>query len=110
MPGIYAHIPFCRSRCIYCGFYSTTCLDLRTRYVRALCREMELRKDYIGGTFNTIYLGGGTPSQLDPADIGRLLAYIYKVYRIADDAEAKPSSATPTTLPRHSQTRLRPCP
>lgn len=76
MSGIYAHIPFCRSRCIYCGFYSTTCLDLRTRYVRALCREMELRKDYIGGTAGTIYLGGGTPSQLDPADLGRLLAYI----------------------------------
>lgn len=100
MPGIYAHIPFCRSRCIYCGFYSTTCLDLRTRYVRALCREMELRKDYIGGTFGTIYLGGGTPSQLDPADIGRLLAYIYKVYRIADDAEVtiecNPDDVTPS--------------
>ena len=99
MPGIYAHIPFCRSRCIYCGFYSTTCLDLRTRYVDALCREMELRKDYIGGTFGTIYLGGGTPSQLDPADIGRLLAYIYKVYRIADDAEVtiecNPDDVTP---------------
>ena len=99
MPGIYAHIPFCRSRCIYCGFYSTTCLDLRTRYVRALCREMELRKDYIGGTFNTIYLGGGTPSQLSVADIGRLLAYIYKVYRIADDAEVtiecNPDDVTP---------------
>lgn len=99
MPGIYAHIPFCRSRCIYCGFYSTTCLDLRTRYVHALCREMELRKDYIGGTFGTIYLGGGTPSQLDPADISRLLAYIYKVYRIADDAEVtiecNPDDVTP---------------
>ena len=99
MPGIYAHIPFCRSRCIYCGFYSTTRLDLRTRYVRALCREMELRKGYIGGTAGTIYLGGGTPSQLDPADLGRLLAYIYKVYRIADDAEVtiecNPDDVTP---------------
>ena len=99
MSGIYAHIPFCRSRCIYCGFYSTTRLDLRTRYVRALCREMELRKGYIGGTAGTIYLGGGTPSQLDPADLGRLLAYIYKVYRIADDAEVtiecNPDDVTP---------------
>ena len=43
MAGIYIHIPFCRSRCIYCGFYSTTALELRQRYVDALCREMELR-------------------------------------------------------------------
>ena len=43
MAGIYIHIPFCRSRCIYCGFYSTTSLELRQRYVDALCREMEIR-------------------------------------------------------------------
>ena len=48
MAGIYIHIPFCRSRCIYCGFYSTTALDLRQRYVDALCREMELRLEERG--------------------------------------------------------------
>ena len=47
MPGIYVHIPFCRSRCIYCGFYSTTALGMRHAYTKAVCREMELRKDYI---------------------------------------------------------------
>ncbi len=100
MSGIYIHIPFCRSRCIYCGFYSTTSLGLRTRYVDALCREMELRKDYIDGTFNTVYIGGGTPSQLCAADLHRLFNHIYKVYGIAKDAEVtiecNPDDVTPT--------------
>ena len=43
MSGLYIHIPFCKSRCIYCGFYSTTLLSLQDRYVDALCRELELR-------------------------------------------------------------------
>ncbi|MQO90897.1 coproporphyrinogen III oxidase, partial [Prevotella copri] len=40
MAGLYIHIPFCESRCIYCGFYSTTSLKLRDDYTDALCREM----------------------------------------------------------------------
>jgi len=87
MSGIYVHIPFCRSRCIYCGFYSTTRLGLRTRYVDALCREIELRKDYLHGTFSTVYIGGGTPSQLGAPLLRRLFYYIYKVYTVANDAE-----------------------
>ncbi len=43
MAGIYIHIPFCKSRCVYCDFYSTTSLALGQRYVDALCREMEDR-------------------------------------------------------------------
>ena len=73
MPGIYIHIPFCASRCIYCAFYSTTSLDLRQRYVDAVCRELKLRGEWreVRGErydstmkIDTIYLGGGTPSQL----------------------------------------------
>ena len=97
MAGIYIHIPFCRSRCIYCGFYSTTALDLRQRYVDALCREMEIRgtrrstsgrllpkgrKKEEGGKRNdeeieTIYLGGGTPSQLSAAQLHQIFEAIY---------------------------------
>ena len=47
MAGIYLHIPFCKTRCIYCDFYSTTRSELKTRYVRALCRELEMRKKYL---------------------------------------------------------------
>ena len=78
MAGLYIHIPFCASRCIYCGFYSTTLPGLRDRYVEALCREMELRPER--PELSTIYLGGGTPSQLTPAQLDRLFSYIYKVY------------------------------
>ena len=94
MAGIYIHIPFCRSRCIYCGFYSTTALDLRQRYVDALCREMEIRgtRKEEGGTRNdeeieTIYLGGGTPSQLTPSQLRQLFIYINKVYPLTSKKE-----------------------
>lgn len=88
MSSVYVHIPFCKTRCIYCDFYSTTSLPLRQRYVDAVCREMSLRSDYLGGaTVGTIYFGGGTPSQLAADQLRQLLLYIYKVYPVADDAE-----------------------
>ena len=49
MAGIYLHIPFCKTRCIYCDFYSTTRSELKSRYVQALCRELEMRKGYLKG-------------------------------------------------------------
>ena len=98
MAGIYIHIPFCRSRCIYCGFYSTTALDLRQRYVDALCREMEIRGTghLISGQspdqgpvppISTIYLGGGTPSQLTFDQLRQLFIYINKVYPLTSKKE-----------------------
>lgn len=83
--GLYIHIPFCASRCIYCGFYSTTSLSLRERYVDALCKEMELLpyKPRIG----TIYLGGGTPSQLSHQSLEKLFTHIYNMYDVDSDAE-----------------------
>ena len=76
MAGLYIHIPFCESRCIYCGFYSTTSLKLRDAYIDALCKEMELRplSAEIGEDerIETIYLGGGTPSQLSGEQLTRL--------------------------------------
>ena len=77
MAGLYIHIPFCSSRCVYCGFYSTTALELRERYVDAVCKEIELRRS--NNPIRTIYLGGGTPSQLSTEQLKRILdsAYIY---------------------------------
>lgn len=80
MAGLYIHIPFCESRCIYCGFYSTTRTGLRRRYADALCREMEMRRREMPGPPDTIYLGGGTPSTLGGELLGRVFDYIYKVY------------------------------
>ena len=80
MAGIYIHIPFCKSRCIYCAFYSTTDSNLRQRYVDAVCREMELRGER--RDIQTIYLGGGTPSQLTVDQLRQLFIYINKVYKL----------------------------
>ena len=84
MAGLYIHIPFCESRCIYCGFYSTTSLKLRDDYVDALCKEMELRPipSALGAreSIRTIYLGGGTPSQLTGSQLIRLFEAIRKNY------------------------------
>lgn len=100
MTGLYIHIPFCVSRCIYCGFYSTTLLARTESYVDALCREMELRADegQHGHNVPTIYLGGGTPSQLTRAQLDRIFSYIYKVYSpepIEVTMECNPDDITP---------------
>ena len=75
--GIYIHIPFCKSRCIYCGFYSTVGTSFRQKYVDALCEEMRLR-----GRIRpvTVYLGGGTPSQLSASQLIQLFDCMDEVY------------------------------
>lgn len=81
MAGIYLHIPFCKTRCIYCDFYSTTRSELKSRYVQALCRELEMRKGYLKGeNIETVYFGGGTPSQLEEGDFRQLFETIQKCY------------------------------
>ena len=77
MAGIYIHIPFCKTRCAYCDFYSTTHEELKQQYVDAVCKELVQRKDYLKGeTIDTIYIGGGTPSQLDINQLNALFATI----------------------------------
>lgn len=78
MAGLYVHIPFCASRCIYCGFYSTVGTNLQEQYVDALISEYHILADKqpFNATWDTIYLGGGTPSTLSPHLIDRLLGEI----------------------------------
>ncbi len=85
MAGLYVHIPFCASRCIYCGFYSTIHSELQDKYVDALCHEMELRHER--PAISTIYFGGGTPSQLSDENLNKLFTHIYNIYRVDTDAE-----------------------
>ena len=81
MAGIYIHIPFCKTRCIYCDFYSTTRSELKSQYIRALCRELTERKEYLKGeAVETIYFGGGTPSQLSEEDFKEVFKTIEQVY------------------------------
>ena len=96
MFGLYIHIPFCASRCIYCGFYSTTSarekgerLSVEEQYVNALCHEMELRMEKDDDMFgrkmtglSSIYLGGGTPSLLSFNSLQKIFQTIDKVYHI----------------------------
>ena len=85
MAGLYIHIPFCASRCIYCGFYSTIDSSVQNRYVDALCREIEILSEK--PSIQTIYLGGGTPSQLTNENLYRLFNHIYRVYDVDPSAE-----------------------
>ena len=84
MAGIYIHIPFCESRCIYCDFYSTTSLKWKDDYVDALCKEMELRPaiQALGDNYpiETIYLGGGTPSQLSDGHLQQIFTKLKETY------------------------------
>lgn len=88
MSGIYIHIPFCATRCIYCDFYSTTLRGKGAEYAAALATEMDERRAFLKGhkdkdgrwvcddPLRTIYLGGGTPSQLGDATIREILQAI----------------------------------
>lgn len=88
MAGLYIHIPFCKSRCIYCGFYSTTHLSLRDSYVSALCHEMEMRsRNVLFQQLSTIYIGGGTPSQLSISHLYDIFKCTDNHFHVDDDAE-----------------------
>ena len=75
MAGIYIHIPFCASRCIYCDFYSTTLRGKAHEYVDAVLKEYQQRSDFLpkGEPLRTVYIGGGTPSQLPAEELARLI-------------------------------------
>lgn len=103
MAGIYIHIPFCKTRCIYCDFYSTTQSRLQEPYVQALCKELEMRREYLNNEpIETIYLGGGTPSQLSRENFEQLFATIRRVYGLEHcheiTLEANPDDLTPEYL------------
>lgn len=88
MAGVYIHIPFCKSYCSYCDFYSTTDNSLMDDLVQALVREAGLRSSYLEGEpVQTIYLGGGTPSLLEPSVTERLLAAVRENFRVDNDPE-----------------------
>lgn len=74
--GIYIHIPFCASRCIYCGFYSQTRMDISDDYVTAVLAELRAGHSTLFAAPATIYIGGGTPSTLTVEQLSRLVSGI----------------------------------
>lgn len=85
MLGLYIHVPFCRKRCIYCDFYSTTLgIEMSQLYTDALCRELKV---YRGEELSTIYFGGGTPSQLMLSQFSQIFETIHHNFSLLSDAE-----------------------
>ena len=86
--GLYIHIPFCRSKCLYCDFCSFVNKgeDEREAYVRELLKEIEQRS-VAGYHVDTVYFGGGTPSLLSSEQIGRILESVRSNFEVADDVE-----------------------
>ncbi len=81
MAGLYIHIPFCAKRCLYCDFFSNTDMRYKEAYIRAIIEEMKQRQLYIEGEpIETIYFGGGTPSQLTAADFELIFETIYQLF------------------------------
>lgn len=86
LPGLYLHIPFCLSKCPYCGFYSLPDLASLPAFLTALEGEIRLsRRD--GETFDTLYIGGGTPSVLSAAQLQAILSALGGAFALAPGAE-----------------------
>ena len=86
--GIYVHLPYCASRCGYCSFVVTTDASSREAYFRALMREAELLvPEARGAVFDSVYLGGGTPSLAPPQQIESLLDALRGRFSVAPGAE-----------------------
>ena len=86
--GIYVHIPFCKSKCYYCGFYSVASETLKSDFTNALINEIKLRKNYLEGEIHkTLYFGGGTPSYMDTRELSLIIKVIEDNFNISSDAE-----------------------
>jgi len=103
--ALYLHIPFCVRRCLYCAFTSTDDAPLGTdEYATLLLREMELRAGILAHPLGatTLYLGGGTPSLLEPRLVGSIIDGVERLFRLDRAAEitleANPGTVTASSL------------
>lgn len=104
MTGIYVHIPFCEQKCQYCDFYSIVVSDpiefqtVVDNYLSAIQREVHYYKDQMGDSvFQTIFIGGGTPTLLPPNQLGDLIQFLRTSFPFAPDLEIT-VEANPNTL------------
>jgi len=104
-PGLYIHIPFCRSKCFYCGFYSSSATELIPAYLTALGQEMDIHRHELS-TFDTIYVGGGTPSLLSLQELGAMLEGVAINFSISSTAEIT-MEVNPADLDHQGLTGLR---
>ena len=103
-PGLYIHVPFCAKKCVYCDFPSFEgCMGLRAPYVDKLIAELDARAEGYGHpAIHTVFIGGGTPSLLQPEQMTGILDALYRNFPLAGDAEisceANPGALTPRFL------------
>lgn len=95
MAGIYIHIPFCHSKCAYCDFYSMPRTHNTEEYISALNAEWQLRNHEVNETFETIYIGGGTPSILTPRQLYHIIETMPTQGLLEFTLEANPEDVTP---------------
>ena len=86
--GLYIHIPFCKSKCLYCDFNSYAKSESWIEpYFSALCEEIKIQAKKYPKRYDTIYFGGGTPSVVDPDYICETLSVLKECFEIESDAE-----------------------
>ena len=98
MAGIYVHIPFCHSKCAYCDFYSMPYARAVEEYVQALTIEWRLRRHEVPGPFETIYIGGGTPSILAPKLLRHIIEALPTQRLHEFTLETNPEDVTPDNV------------
>ncbi|MBU2621091.1 MAG: radical SAM family heme chaperone HemW [Proteobacteria bacterium] len=107
--GIYVHIPFCVKKCPYCDFYSIIDHSLVKEFVNALTNEMAMYSD-IGLLFDTLYIGGGTPSVLESTEIHRIIKKAFSLFQMTSDPEitieVNPGTVTPESLKSFRQSGI----
>lgn len=107
MAGIYIHIPFCKSKCAYCNFFSLASESKIQDYVEALKKEIIARKTYLGNEIvKTIYFGGGTPSLLSVKNIEEIINLLNKNYEIVSSPETT-LEINPDTIDREKMSALK---
>ncbi|HMT10620.1 MAG TPA: radical SAM family heme chaperone HemW [Ignavibacteria bacterium] len=110
MAGIYLHIPFCDTKCIYCDFYSITNHSKKAEFLDAIKKEIISHSaDLRDRAFDSIFFGGGTPSLLEAAEFRELFDVLYSNYNISADTEIT-IEANPGTLNRQKLDQFRSLP
>ncbi len=84
--GLYVHIPFCKTKCPYCDFYSIIDTSAIERFLTALKREIGMYKKSFS-QFDTIYFGGGTPSLIDKRTLGEIFTDLRAQFTFSPDTE-----------------------
>jgi len=101
IPGLYIHVPFCLSKCPYCDFCSITSLSLIPYWLEGVLEELHIYKDRFS-TFDTLYMGGGTPSLLKPKQLSAIIDFAARNFEFSTEIEitieANPDDVTPERL------------